>query len=121
MSHILLVEDEPWLGELYKQLLDKHGHRVTWCQDGYDAIDAIDNQKPQVIVLDLLLPWVNGMQLLHELASHADLAAIPVIVCSNALPKHVDNEAFKAYGVRQLLDKTIMKPHDLVRAVAEVS
>jgi CheY-like chemotaxis protein len=120
MSNVLLVEDELWLGQLYRHLLSKQGHSVRWCQDGYDAIDAIDQQKPSVMVLDLLLPWANGLQLLHELASHADLADIPIIICSNALPKHIDAEAFRAYGVRRVLDKTTMQPRDLVRAVQEV-
>lgn len=120
MGRILLVEDEPWLGELYHQLLTHAGHSVDWCRDGYEAIDHIDEHKPSVIVLDLLLPWGNGLQLLHELASHADLATIPVILCSNALPTDVDEQLLRQYGVVKTINKAATSPKKFVSVVSGV-
>jgi CheY-like chemotaxis protein len=117
MSVVLLVEDEPWLGELYQKLLQKNGYKVNWCRDGYEAIDSIDGQRPDVIVLDVLLPWANGIALLHELASHGDLASIPAILCSNALPKDANAKQLAHYGVVAALDKTTMQPKQLLAAV----
>ena len=121
MAHIVLVEDEPWLGELYRRLLQTVGHNVVWCRDGYEAIDAIDAHPPALIVLDLLLPWANGIQLLHELRAYKDLAEIPVIVCSNALPNQSGRIALKSYGVVGLFDKAIDKPRTLVQLVNEAT
>jgi DNA-binding response OmpR family regulator len=117
---ILLVEDEPWLGELYQKQLIQCGYKVTWCQDGYEAIDSIDICQPKLIVLDLLLPWANGIQLLHELASHGDLASIPVIIYSNALPSSADQLALRRYGVKAVLDKASITPKQLVAMVGKV-
>lgn len=117
---ILLVEDEPWLGELYQHLLIKSGYQVIWCQDGYEAIDSIDIRPPKLIVLDLLLPWANGIQLLHELASHSDLVRIPVIIYSNALPRDVNYVALQHYGVCEVLDKATITPKQLVETVRKV-
>ena len=117
MATVLLVEDEKWLGELYVALLQKAGHLVRWHQDAYEAMDAVDAQRPDVIVLDLLLPWANGIGLLHELASYGDLNTIPVIIYSNALPARISLQQLQPYGVRALLDKATSKPNELVATV----
>ncbi len=116
MSSILLIEDEPWLGELYVQLLSKE-HEVTWLRDGYDAITAIDQQRPDIIVLDILLPWASGIQLLHELVSYQDTAHIPVILFSAALPDDLSDDVLRAYGVVATLDKAAVKPAKVLRVV----
>jgi len=116
MSKILLIEDEPWLGELYAQLLGVE-HEVTWLRDGYDAMSSIDQQQPDVIILDILLPWASGVQLLHELASYDDTAHIPVVLFSAALPDDIDEAALRAYGVVAMLDKAAVKPQQVVKTI----
>jgi CheY-like chemotaxis protein len=115
MARILLIEDEPWLGELYAQLLGRE-HDVLWRRDAYDAIDVIDQRRPDVIVLDLLLPWANGIQLLHELASYQDTAAIPIVLFSAALPD-LDSKTLQAYGVVATLDKISVRPQQVIDTV----
>ncbi|MGD8374203.1 MAG: response regulator [Candidatus Woesebacteria bacterium] len=119
MNTVLLVEDEAWLGELYCNVLGKGGFNVVWRRDGYDAIEVIDQKKPDVILLDLMLPWANGIQLLHELASNYDLADIPAIIFSNTLPQDVTLENLRYYGVAKILDKATIKPKDVIKAIAE--
>lgn len=121
MVQVLLVEDDTWLGELYVGVLQKAGFEIDWQRDAYGAMDSIERKKPAVIVLDLLLPWGNGVGLLHELASHVDLASIPTIVCSNALPKDISAQNLQQYGVVSVVDKTTSTPRQLVRAVREAS
>lgn len=116
MANILLIEDEPWLGELYEQLLGAQ-HDVVWLRDGFQAIMHIDAKKPDVIVLDILLPWVSGVQLLHELVSYTDTARIPVVLFSAALPEELDEETLKAYGVVATLDKTTVKPQQVIKTI----
>lgn len=116
MSQVLLIEDDPWLGELYAQLLGRE-HHVTWLRDAYDAMEHIDQQRPDVIVLDIMLPWANGVQLLHELASYGDTAAIPVVLFSAALPDDLDEQALRAYGVVAALDKTTVKPAQVLQTI----
>lgn len=120
MARILLVEDEPWLGELYQRWLRRAGHQVDWRRDGYAAIDAAARLLPELIILDLLLPWVNGMQLLHELASHADLATSPIILYSNAIPQDFALSSLHHYGVQIVLDKATAPPPRLIEAVEQV-
>ncbi len=116
MSSILLIEDEPWFGELYQQLLGRE-HTVTWLRDGYQAMDHIEQQRPDIIVLDILLPWTNGVELLHELAGYNDTAKIPVVLFSAALPEGLDDDVLRAYGVVATLDKTAVKPRQVLATI----
>lgn len=120
MSKVLVVEDEPWLGQLYQNILAQAGHEVTWCRDGFEAIESVDVDRPDIIVLDLLLPFANGIQFLHELCSHGDLATIPVVVWSNAVPQQIESAILRAYGVCVAADKATSKPQQLLLIIQKV-
>lgn len=114
--YVLIVEDDDWLAEQYKRTLGEAGIRAESVPHALAAIDAIDSQLPDVLVLDLLLAGPNAFTLLHELRSHADLAAIPVILCTTSADQ-IAEEDIAAYGVNQVLDKSTMLPRDFVAAV----
>jgi len=114
---ILIVEDDLLLAECYERWLQAGGYRTIIATNAQTALDVLDEQLPSVILLDMLLHGANGMQLLNTIQSHADLAKIPVVVCSNALPKHLPELA--PYGVRIVLDKTVLTREKLVAAVRE--
>lgn len=116
MARVLVVEDNILTAECLQRWLQLAGHTVQYARDAQAALDCIDNTVPQVIVLDLLLLGASGVQLLHTLQSHADLANIPVIVCSNAVPHGIS----AAYGVRAVLLKPSLTRKKLCAAVQEV-
>lgn len=116
---ILIVEDDDWLAEQHGRMLQAAGYAVEFAAHALAAMDVVDSQHPDVIVLDLLLAGPNAFTLLHELQSHADLASIPVILCTNSAD-HIAEEDIAAYGVRQVLDKATMHPDDVVAAVKKV-
>lgn len=107
------------MGELYRQLLSEQ-HEVQWLRDGYDAMEEIEKQTPDLILLDIILPWTSGVQLLHELASYTDTAHVPKIIFSSALPEGVTSEALRAYGVVAALDKRTAKPKQVLQTVNDV-
>jgi CheY-like chemotaxis protein len=117
--YILIVEDDEWLAEQYKRILSEAGIRTELVPHALAAIDSIDTHLPDVLVLDLLLAGPNAFTLLHELRSHADLAAIPVILCTTSADQ-IAEEDIAAYGVRQVLDKATMLPRDFVAAIKKV-
>jgi CheY-like chemotaxis protein len=117
--YILIVEDDEWLAEQYKRILGEAGIRAESVPHALAAIDSIDTNLPDVLVLDLLLAGPNAFTLLHELRSHADLTAIPVILCTTSADQ-IAEEDIAAYGVRQVLDKATMLPRDFVAAVKKV-
>jgi len=117
--YILIVEDDEWLAEQYIRTLSGAGIRTEYVPHALAAIDSIDLTRPDALVLDVLLAGPNAFTLLHELQSHADLASIPVILCTNSADQ-LAGEDIEAYGVAQVLDKATMLPADLVAAIKKV-
>ena len=116
---ILIVEDDTWLAEHYVRILQAVGMTANVVPHALAAIDAIDERLPDVLLLDVLLAGPNAFTLLHELHSHEDLAAIPVILCTNSADSLVA-EDLEVYGVRAVLDKATMQPSDVVAAIKRI-
>lgn len=115
-KQILIVEDDVWLAQQHQRTLERGGFAVRVAPDALAAIDLIDELLPDVIILDVLLAGPNGLTLLHELRSYPDLAAIPVILCSNTVPD-LSSQDLKTYGIQAILDKSTMHPSDIIKAI----
>jgi DNA-binding response OmpR family regulator len=83
MSHILLIEPDRVLAETYRQLLVDEGHDVVPCASAQAAIMATDQQKPDLIILELQLIEHSGIEFLYELRSYEEWQNIPVIIHSH--------------------------------------
>lgn len=118
MATITLVEDDLLLAKSIMLWLRHGGHAVHHAPSAQAALDVLDDAPSDIIVLDMLLPGANGMQFLHVLQSHADLARIPVVVCSNA--QGLAGYSLGNYGVRAMLDKSTLTRRSLLAAVQEV-
>jgi CheY-like chemotaxis protein len=83
MPRVLVVEDEPDIAEALRDLLESEGYDVACAGHGREALDEIERAKPDVIVTDVMMPVMNGNEMLAELSrrGHSD---IPVIVTSAA-------------------------------------
>lgn len=117
---VLVIEDDSWFAEQHQRILSAAGYKVHAAPHALAAIGLIDEIKPQVIVLDVLLPGVSGIALLHELQSYRDTAAIPIILCTNTSAA-ISPEDVRPYGVERVLDKAAMTPEDVVAAVRSVT
>lgn len=115
-KRILLIDDDAWLTELLAVSLKNAGYNVAVASDALAGMDQIDKSQPDMIVLDLFMPGPNGIVLLHELRSHADLAKVPIVLCTNST-EDISPKQLAPYGVRGLLDKATMEPADIVAAV----
>lgn len=115
---VLIIDDDQWQADLYCLELQQNAHQCVVANDAYSAISLIDNDPPDVIVLDLLLPGSNGIALLHELRSYGDLTTIPVIIISS---EAVLENTLKGYGVVRTLDKTTLNQGDVLAAVEAVN
>lgn len=120
MSHtVLIIEDDQWLAQHIQSVLEKAEYRAVISLHALDAMIAVDEVKPDCIILDMLLPVTTGFTLLHELQSYADTAKVPIIICSSLTPD-LKKSDLEQYGVKRLLDKTTMTPDDILAAVRSV-
>jgi DNA-binding response OmpR family regulator len=79
-AKVLLVDDEDQLRRVMRDLLERDGYSVTEARDGVEALDQIDRHAPDIIVLDLNLPGLDGYGVLSHLRSRPATAGIPVVV-----------------------------------------
>lgn len=118
---VLIVEDDSWLADSFKLILQEAGWQVSTVKNPKEALDTIDENLPNVILLDVLLPGVNAFALLHELQSYTDTHKIPVVLCTTLRRHQIDVESLKSYGVAEVLDKSHITPKELVNTLKRVS
>lgn len=116
MINVMLVEDDVWLAELEASVLKDAGHKVRVAPNALEAIAMIDDDLPDVIVLDVLLAGTTAFALLHELQSYGDTGGIPVVLCTN-IAEQLDATKLAHYGVKRVVDKTTCTPGDIDAAV----
>lgn len=112
-ARILVVEDEPRLGELLRLYLQREGHAVTVVGDGQAAIDAVEADGVDLVVLDLMLPGLGGEAVLEAIRDHGD---IPVLIAS---AKRSDAE--RIAGLRMGADDYLAKPFNPNELTARVA
>lgn len=117
MVRVLIVEDYENLQNIYGAVLKKEGYDVEVVNDGIAALDKAKNFKPEVILLDLLLPHMSGMEFLGAYKPH-DHPGVKVIICSNfTSPKYIE-EAGKL-GVAHFLTKSNVTPAEIAEVIAK--
>lgn len=109
---VLLVEDDPLLGDGIKTALQREGYAVDWLENGHDALAAVRYDSFSVVVLDLGLPDIDGMQVLAGIRRHS---ALPVLI----LTARDDIEA-RIAGLDRGADDYVLKPFDLQELLARL-
>jgi len=104
-KHVLVVDDSPTDRQMVTTLLQKEGYAVTTAIDGEDALQKIAAEQPPLIVLDIVLPKMNGYQVLRQLKSAPETRNIKVILVSSK-----NQEADRFWGLKQGADAYIAKP-----------
>ncbi len=79
-SKVLLIEDHKFLSELYAKNLKRRDYDVEIAKDGEDGLEKVKSFKPDVILLDIIMPDISGIEVLKELKSNSKYKKIPVIV-----------------------------------------
>jgi DNA-binding response OmpR family regulator len=105
---ILLVEDDLYSAETLKFALEAKGHKVTLATNGRDALNMVNNEIPQLIILDIMMPKMDGYHFCRLLKFDARFKHIPVIIVSSKI-----QEADRKLGLACGGDEYITKPYDL--------
>lgn len=112
-EHILIAEDEPYIVESLSFVLGQAGYRVASESDGAVVIDTIRQMLPRLVILDLMLPNRNGLQILKDLKNDPDLKHIPVLILTakgqiqdRSTADQLGTDAFitKPFSNREVLD-----------------
>ena len=120
---VLLVDDETVVVDIAKRKLESLGFKVLFAHDGHDAIGILSTEKPDLIVLDVQMPRMNGYTFLTELRKHpnSSVAATPVVVVTAYAENHpiFIRHGIKAYLLKPLkLEQLVGKVQELLNAPA---
>jgi len=105
MAQILIVDDSPTEIHVLSSILDKIGHSVLTAENGEDGIAKAKESKPDLILIDVVMPGMNGFQATRQLTKDAQTADIPVIIVTTK-----DQETDRVWGLRQGAKDYLTKP-----------
>jgi len=116
---ILIIEDDKFLRELVIRKLIKEGYETSEAVDGEEGIKKIKEGKPDLILLDLILPGIDGFEVLSKMKEDPALASIPVIILSN-LGQKDDVEKGLKMGAIDYLIKAHFTPGEIIEKIKVV-
>ena len=118
MKTILLVEDDPFLIDIYATKLKEAGFEISVAEDGEEALMKIQEKKPDLVLLDIILPHTDGWEILEKIKEQK-LKGFKVVVLSN-LGEKEDIEKGMRLGADKYLVKAHLTPSEVVREIEKI-
>jgi twitching motility two-component system response regulator PilH len=113
---ILIVDDSPTERYYLSDILTKNGFTVVVAENGEDALAKIKTERPQLILMDVVMPGANGFQVTRAIARDPELQDVPVIICSSK-----NQETDRIWGMRQGARDYLVKPVDADELLAKIA
>lgn len=120
---LLLVEDNDISLYILRELLDRPWLSLLEARNGQEALDAVSREHPDAVILDLLMPGMDGFKVLEELRSHDETRQMPVIVCTSKALTHEDKQQLDRFGVGLISKADIastLAPELLLQSLAQL-
>ncbi len=120
MKKIIIVEDEEILRNLLQKKLIEEGYEVEVAVDGEDGLAKIKADRPDLILLDIVMPKMNGIEMLEEMQKDESLGGIPVVVVSNS-GQPVEIDKAQKLGAKDWIVKTEFDPQEVIdKVIAQI-
>ncbi len=116
MKKILFIEDDQVVANVYRNKLAVEGYQVEVAVDGEAGLRLLRTFQPHVIILNLMLPGISGVDVIKEVRSEPDFAKVPIIVFSNTYLTNIIQDAWRA-GANKCLSKSSCTPKDVIEVV----
>lgn len=112
---ILIVDDCETERHIIGKILTKHGYEVCYAESGEMGVIKAKQDKPDLVLMDVVMPGLNGFQATRAIGKDADTAQIPVIICTTK-----DQETDKIWGMRQGAKEYLVKPVNEVELLEKI-
>ncbi len=120
MKKIIIVEDEEILRNLLQKKLTEEGYSVDVAEDGEEGLVKIKENRPDLILLDIIMPKMGGFEMLEEMQKDENIREIPVVVVSNS-GQPVEIDRAQKLGARDWLVKTEFDPQEVIdKVIAQI-
>lgn len=114
-KRVLLADDDPNFGKLVRELLERHGYAVTVVTSGTACLETARREAPDLIVLDIMMPGLDGYDVCQELGKDAGLKMIPIVIVTAMEDPKLNQRAFAA-GAKICMTKPL-RPDKFLHAV----
>lgn len=115
---VCIIDDEASIRDIYQTALSADGYEVVTAVDGEDGLRVIREQKPDIILVDIMMPKMDGLELMREIRKDSDFHKIPIIVMTNVDDRNIAQKAGNL-NVEFYLTKSLFEPKKVVAIVAE--
>ncbi len=105
IKNVLIVDDSPTELHVLREMLSRSGFSVSTVSSGEEAIETLKSQRPDLILMDVVMPGMNGFEATRAITKNPQTANIPIIICTTK-----GQETDKAWGLRQGAKDYIVKP-----------
>lgn len=116
MTHVLIIDDSPTEVHVVKTMLAKHGYQVSVAGSGEEGIERAKELLPDVILMDIVMPGMNGFQATRQLSNDSSTSHIPIIVVTTK-----DQETDRMWSLRQGAKDYLSKPVEEDELIAKIS
>jgi twitching motility two-component system response regulator PilH len=116
IQKILVVDDSPTERYFLTDILVKHGFSVSTAENGEEALAKVKADKPQLILMDVVMPGQNGFQITRAIARDPETQDVPVIICTSK-----NQETDRIWGLRQGARDYLVKPIDPQDLLAKIA
>jgi DNA-binding response OmpR family regulator len=120
MAKVFIIDDDPLIIRMYQTKFQNQGYDVETAADGDEALKKVLNIKPDIILLDIMMPKVNGLEVLKNLKGNKDTKLIPVIILTNLGLSEADEQKSIELGAVTYIIKANYTPAEIVAKVKEI-
>lgn len=117
---IAVIEDDVFFQKFYSTRLTEKGYEIVVASDGEEGLEKIKTERPNAILLDIIMPKKNGFELLEDLQNDPELSKIPVLVFST-LGQEDDIKRAMSLGAKDYVNKSFFDFNNLVSKIAEIA
>lgn len=116
MAQVLIVDDSPTEVHVLSSMLEKGGHTVLTASNGEEGIAQAKSAKPDLILMDVVMPGMNGFQATRQLTKDPETADIPIVIVTTK-----DQETDRVWGLRQGAKDYVTKPIDEATLIEKIN
>jgi twitching motility two-component system response regulator PilH len=116
MANILIVDDSPTEIHVLTTILEKNGFSVSVANNGEEGVDKSKAEKPDLILMDVVMPGMNGFQAARQISTDPETNTIPIIIVSTK-----DQETDKMWGLRQGAKDYVTKPAQEKELISKIN
>jgi len=120
MALIMIVEDNISIAKIWSLKLTKEGFEVDVAKTGKEALDKVRDKKPDLILMDVMIPGINGIEVFQQLRQNVDYAGIPVIFLSSAMKSKDEIQKILDMGAKDFIAKYEVTPDQLAQRIKDM-